>query len=318
MEPALLLEGVSKHYSGHTAVDRLDLVVAPGSVHGLLGPNGAGKSTTLRMVMNILLRDEGRVLVLGRDPERDRSVLRRVGYLPEERGLYQKMKTLQTVVFFGRLKGLHRAEATRRGREWLDRLGLADWADEKIESLSKGMQQKAQFIATVLHEPELLILDEPQSGLDPVNQEVMAETIRAARDEGRAVVLSTHNMPQAEELCDQVTLIADGRKVLEGEVRALRSQHRTNLFRVTLEDEAADAGLLDGGSLVHSATRKNSHQWELELAPGRTRADLLRALVEAGLPMVRFEHVEPTLHEIFLHHVGAGAPRAARREVARA
>jgi ABC-2 type transport system ATP-binding protein len=319
VEPALLLSGVSKHYAGHTAVDRLDLRVHPGSVHGLLGPNGAGKSTTLRMVMNILLRDEGRLEVLGRDPERDRTVLRRVGYLPEERGLYKKMTVLDTVVFFGRLKGLDRAEARRRGTVWLERLGLDEWVDERVESLSKGMQQKAQFVATVLHDPDLLILDEPQSGLDPVNQEVLADTIRGARDRGHTVILSTHNMAQAEQLCDEVTLIAGGRKVLEGEVDALRREHRSNRYRVAL-DAGADgngAASLEDGRLVRASTRRGDREWELELAPGRARGELLEALVQQRLPVIRFEHVEPTLHEIFLRHVGTDAPRAARAEAPR-
>jgi ABC-2 type transport system ATP-binding protein len=320
MEPALLLEDVSKHYSGHTAVDGLSMVVRPGSIHGLLGPNGAGKSTSLRMIMNILLRDAGRLLVLGRDPERDRGVLRDVGYLPEERGLYKRMTVMQTVVFFGRLKGLHRRECRQRGAEWLERLGLAEWSDERVEALSKGMQQKVQFIATVLHGPSLLILDEPQSGLDPVNQEVLAETIRGARAEGKTVVLSTHNMAQAEELCDEVTLIAEGRKILEGEVREVRRSHRTNRYRLVLDDGHAAAGTGPSDSplrrpgLVQSAERRNGHDWTVELMPGRSGEDLLRAALDERLSLVRFEHVEPSLHEIFIRHVGAAASRAGRRE----
>jgi len=319
MSPALLLEDVSKHYAGHTAVDRLDLAVARGTIHGLLGPNGAGKSTTLRMIMNIILRDGGSLRVLGADPERDRDVLREVGYLPEERGLYQRMTVLETVVFFGRLKRLDRAEAARRGAAWLERLGLEQWSGERVEALSKGMQQKVQFIITMLHDPQLLILDEPQSGLDPVNQEVLAETIRGARDRGRTVVLSTHNMAQAEELCDRVTLIARGRKVLEGDVRALRREHRSNRFRLELEESAGDTDApFRADGLVRQVERLRPHRWELELMPGRDRADLLRALLDQRVPVVRFEHVEPTLHEIFLRHVGASAPHADRKEAARA
>jgi ABC-2 type transport system ATP-binding protein len=329
MEPALLLENVSKHYSGHTAVDGLSMAVRPGSIHGLLGPNGAGKSTSLRMIMNILLRDGGRLLVLGRDPERDRGVLRKVGYLPEERGLYKRMTVMQTVVFFGRLKGLDRGECQRRGGEWLERLGLAEWSDERVEALSKGMQQKVQFIATVLHGPSLLILDEPQSGLDPVNQEVLAETIRGARAEGKTVVLSTHNMAQAEELCDEVTLIAEGRKILEGGVREVRRSHRSNRYRLVLEDGAGAGSVAAGGSgpgaaaadspvrrsgLVRSAERRGEHDWTVELMPGRSGEDLLRAALDERLSLARFEHVEPTLHEIFIQHVGAAAARAGRRE----
>lgn len=317
--PALRLDEVSKHFAGHTAVDRLSLAIPHGAIHGLLGPNGAGKSTTLRMIMNILLRDGGRLEILGRDPERDRGVLRNVGYLPEERGLYQRMKVLDTVVFFGRLKGLSRKEATRAGGQWLERLGLAEWTDDRVESLSKGMQQKVQFIVTVLHQPGLLILDEPQSGLDPVNQEVLADTIRSAREAGSTVVLSTHNMAQAEQLCDAVTLIADGRVVLEGEVAALRSDHRTNRFRVSFEskDDGDGRSYLERSPLVRNLGPRGSG-WEVELAPGGSARDLLREVVDAGLTPDHFEHVELTLHEIFLEHVGGGAARAARREADRA
>jgi ABC-2 type transport system ATP-binding protein len=315
--PALLLDHVSKHFSGHTAVDRLSLAVHRGSVHGLLGPNGAGKSTTLRMVMNILLRDGGRLEVLGRDPERDREVLRQVGYLPEERGLYKRMTVRDTIVFFGRLKGLDRAECRRRGAHWIDRLGLDEWADERVESLSKGMQQKVQFITTVLHDPALLILDEPQSGLDPVNQEVLAGTIRDASGRGQTVVLSTHNMAQAEELCDEVTLITDGRKVLEGDVREIRRSHRSDRYRLVLEEEPADAPLRRPG-LVRSVERGREHEWIVELHPGGTPQDVLRAAVDEDLAVARFEHVEPSLHEIFIQHVGGTAARAGRREAVRA
>jgi ABC-2 type transport system ATP-binding protein len=331
--PALLLEGVSKHYAGHTAVDSLSLDVRRGSIHGILGPNGAGKSTTLRMIMNIIFRDSGRLLILGRDPERDRGVLRDVGYLPEERGLYKRMTVLETIGFFGRLKGLSRSEAAERGTVWLERLGLEQWAGERVEALSKGMQQKVQLITTLIHEPDLLILDEPQSGLDPVNQEVLADTIRAASRGGRTVLLSTHNMAQAEALCDDVTLIADGRKVLEGTVRGLRSDHRSNRFRLELDHTAdpqpagGDGGGGDGDAeepplrtpgLIQASRRTGHQRWELELMAGRSREELLRALLDARLPVTRFEHVEPSLHEIFIQHVGAAAPHADRKEMARA
>lgn len=324
--PALLLEGVSKHYAGHTAVDALSLDVRRGSIHGLLGPNGAGKSTTLRMIMNIILRDAGSLRIFGLDPERDRAILRAVGYLPEERGLYKRMTVLETIVFFGRLKGLSRSDAARRGAGWLERLGLEQWGGERVEALSKGMQQKVQLITTMLHDPELLILDEPQSGLDPVNQEILADTIRAAGGSGKTVVLSTHNMAQAEALCDDVTLIADGRKVLEGSVRGVRSDHRSNRFRLELDDPAYPEGPgaddhelpVRTPGLIHSSRRTGHRQWEIELMPGRTRHELLRAVLDADLPVVRFEHVEPSLHEIFIQHVGAAAPHADRKEAVRA
>lgn len=216
MDHALLLQGVFKRYAGHTAVDDLSLSVPQGTIYGILGPNGAGKSTTLRMVMNIIIRDGGRISLLGADPEHDRAVLRRVGFLPEERGLYRKMKVVDVIVFFAELKGMRAADARREAGRWIERMGLGDWRNAKVETLSKGMQQKVQFIATVLHDPELLILDEPHSGLDPVNQQVLHETIQEWRRRGRTVLFSTHNMAQAERLCEHVCVIAAGRKVLDG------------------------------------------------------------------------------------------------------
>jgi ABC-2 type transport system ATP-binding protein len=210
MTNALELQDVTKRYVGHLAVDRLALTVPKGSIYGILGPNGAGKSTTLRMVMNIIARDSGSISLLGADPARDAAVLKRVGYLPEERGLYKKMTALDAVVFFGALRGMSEGDARRLGKGWLEKMGLGQWQGAKIETLSKGMQQKVQFVTTVVHGPDLLILDEPASGLDPVNQEVLRDTILGAAKEGRTVVFSTHNMDQAEQLCDSVCIIARG------------------------------------------------------------------------------------------------------------
>ena len=312
MSDALVLEGVSKRYSGHVAVDELSLNVPTGTIYGILGPNGAGKSTTLRMVMNIILRDEGRISLHGADPERDRGVLRKVGYLPEERGLYRKMKVLDVVVFFARLKGVDAPEAKRRGEEWLERMGLADWRDAKVETLSKGMQQKVQFITTVLHDPELLILDEPQSGLDPVNQDVLRETILDARNRGRTVILSTHNMDQAERMCESVCIIAAGRKVLDGRVRDVRRENRGNRFRVAFDERSPEVDRFmaeSGGVLV---TERQSEVWEIERPDGVDPNRLLSELAALGVPVTRFEHVEPSLHEIFVQQVG-NASIAARR-----
>jgi ABC-2 type transport system ATP-binding protein len=200
--PAVQISGLTKRFGDVLAVAGVDLEIDQGEIYGLVGPNGAGKSTTLRMVMNIIARDSGAIRLLGADPARDPAVLRRVGYLPEERGLYKKMTALDAVVFFGALRGMAEPDARRAGAGWLDKMGLAQWQHARIETLSKGMQQKVQFVTTVVHGPDLLILDEPASGLDPVNQEVLRDTILGAKDEGRTVVFSTHNMDQAEQLCD--------------------------------------------------------------------------------------------------------------------
>ena len=306
MDKALILERVSKRYAGHVAVDDLSLAVPRGTIYGLLGPNGAGKSTTLRMVMNIIIRDGGQVSLLGADPERDRTVLQKVGFLPEERGLYRRMSATDVIVFFAELKGMDRAAARREAGRWLERMGLGEWRGAKVETLSKGMQQKVQFIATVIHAPEVLILDEPQSGLDPVNQQVLRETILDARDEGRTVIFSTHNMEQAELLCEHVCIIAQGRKVLDGTLRDVRRAHRGNRFVVELEEpsEAADRLFVSGR---FGEAERRGEGWTLELAPGADSRALLSALAGLDVAVSRFEHEQPSLHDIFVSKVGNAA-----------
>jgi len=236
MEDFLLrVEHVSKHYSGHTALDDVSLDIPRGSVYGLLGPNGAGKTTLIRIVNRITAPDEGRVLFDGR-PLASADV-QRIGYLPEERGLYKKMKVGEQALFFARLKGLSRAEAVRRLRVWFDRFDIASWWNRRVEELSKGMAQKVQFIVTVLHEPELLIFDEPFSGFDPINANLLKEEILGLRDRGATVIFSTHNMSSVEEVCDHITLIDRSRNILSDEIRR---RHGQNLFRLEYRgDEAA-------------------------------------------------------------------------------
>ena len=313
----LELEEVTKRYVGHLAVDRLSLDVPPATIYGILGPNGAGKSTTLRMVMNIIARDSGSISVLGKDPAVDRTVLRRVGYLPEERGLYKKMTALDVIVFFGELRGMPHARARDEGIRWLDKMGLADWQRARVDTLSKGMQQKVQFITTVIHGPELLILDEPASGLDPVNQEVLRDTIIGARDQGRTVVFSTHNMDQAEQLCDFVCIIANGRKVLDGRLSDIKRSHAGHRYRI--EFEAVTPGvlsLMDGG-MIPGAVRVGD-AWEVEL---RSPGDVGRALATLsanGAGVANFQHVKPSLHQIFVEKVGRAQVAERRPEVERA
>jgi ABC-2 type transport system ATP-binding protein len=312
MSHALLLDGVTKSYSGHTAVKDLSLAVPPGTIYGILGPNGAGKSTTLRMVMNIIIRDAGSISLLGADPERDRSVLRRVGFLPEERGLYRKMNVTDVIVFFAELKGVERRTARARAGEWLERMGLAEWRATKVETLSKGMQQKAQFIATVIHEPELLILDEPHSGLDPVNQEVLRDTILEWRAKGRTVLFSTHNMEQAEQMCDSVCIIAQGEKVLDGRLRDIRREHLSNVWFVDFDVELGATAQSAVESFMSAerfgrAARNGDEGWRIELSRGVDSRALLQALAALDAPLVRFEREVPSLHQIFVARVGSGA-----------
>ena len=318
MTHALELRDVTKRYVGHLAVDRLSLDVPQGCIYGILGPNGAGKSTTLRMVMNIIARDSGVVSVLGADPVTNRSVLRHVGYLPEERGLYKKMSVIDAIVFFAALRGMPESRARQQGIRWLEKMGLAQWQKAKIETLSKGMQQKVQFITTVIHEPELLILDEPASGLDPVNQEVLRDTILGARDEGRTVVFSTHNMDQAEQLCDSVCIIAQGRKVLDGPLGDIRRQNAGHHYRIEFESVTpAVLGLMNGSGALEGAAREGE-AWTLELSSAAGVQRALAALASADVHIARFERVKPSLHQIFVEQVGHAEIADRRPEVARA
>jgi ABC-2 type transport system ATP-binding protein len=317
MTHALLLERLSKRYAGHTAVDDLSLAVPTGTIYGILGPNGAGKSTTIRMVMNIIVRDSGTVSLLGSDPERDRGVLRRVGYLPEERGLYRKMKVLDVIVFFARLKGVDAAAARREGERWIERMGLGEWRGARVETLSKGMQQKVQFITTVVHQPELLILDEPASGLDPVNQEVLRDTILETRKTGKTVIFSTHNMAQAEELCEHVSIIAAGRKVLDGPLREIKRAGRTQRYAFAFDEPSPAAVETLRRDRRFGAVVPSGEGWETELPPGADARELLAALSALDVPVARFERVEPSLHEIFVARVGDASTPHRRPEPAR-
>jgi ABC-2 type transport system ATP-binding protein len=317
MSDALTLDGVSKRYSGHTAVDDLSLAVPPGTIYGILGPNGAGKSTTLRMVMNILGRDSGRISLLGADPAADPRILRRVGFLPEERGVYRKMKVTDVIVFFAELKGVDRKKARADAGGWLDRMGLGDWKQAKVETLSKGMQQKVQFIATVIHDPDLLILDEPQSGLDPVNQEVLRDTMLDARDRGKTVIFSTHNMEQAEQLCDSVCIIAQGRKVLDGRLREVRRENVGNRWQVEFDPATDAARAFMAGETRFGAVTPHGDGWRIEMDPDADPRALMQALAALDATVVRFERVQKSLHEIFIDRVGgAAATPNRRREVA--
>lgn len=318
MSNALLLDGVSKSYASHNAVKNLSLSVPTGTIYGILGPNGAGKSTTLRMVMNIIIRDSGKIALLGADPERDRGVLQRVGYLPEERGLYKKMSVIDVITFFAELKGVERNTAVREGTQWLERMGLADWRGAKVETLSKGMQQKVQFITTVVHKPDLLILDEPHSGLDPVNQEVLRDTILDARNQGRTVIFSTHNMEQAEQMCEHVCIIAGGEKVLDGNLREIRRAHRTNHYAIGFDEPSDAADRFMATWRGFERVDRINEGWEVELRPGADPRELVSAANGLDVPLSRFEHVQPSLHEIFVQQVGDAARPRRRPEVAHA
>ena len=229
-------EHITKRFSAHTALDDVSVEIPRGSVYGLLGPNGAGKTTLIRTINRITLPDKGRILFDGRPIEQ--QDIFRIGYLPEERGLYRKMKVGEQALFLAQLKGLKRHEALLRLREWFTRFGIEEWWNKKVEDLSKGMAQKIQFIVTVLHRPELLIFDEPFSGFDPINANLLKEEILRLRDEGATVIFSTHNMSSVEEICDHITLINKSHNILSGKVDEIRRKHGGNIFSVQYKGES--------------------------------------------------------------------------------
>jgi ABC-2 type transport system ATP-binding protein len=294
---ALYLDSVVKSFGDVCAVDHLSAAVPAGCTYGFLGPNGAGKTTTIRMIMNIISPDAGRIEVLGRDSRGD--VSRSIGYMPEERGLYRKMPVAAVVEYFARLKGLSAREARVATARWLERVELADWAKRRVEDLSRGMQQKLQFVVTAVSDPEVLILDEPFSALDPINVDLMKSILREMRSRGTTIVLSTHIMEQAEQMCDYILLINQGRKILDGTLKSIRDEHRTN--SVVLEAEG-DSSFLDTLPMVENVQRDNARA-TVHLGPGADTQDLLRAVVPA-LRVRLFEEKRASLHEIFVRLVG--------------
>jgi ABC-2 type transport system ATP-binding protein len=306
---AIDIRNVVKRYAEHVAVRDLSLRVPRGAVYGLLGPNGAGKTTTIRMILNIIVPDSGSIALFGQ-PHLADGVTDRIGYLPEERGLYKKMQVRRVLRFLAELKGVDGAEADRRIEEWLERFQLKtaekDWGLSKIDELSRGMQQKVQFIGTLLHDPDLVILDEPFSGLDPINAQALKDTIVELKARGKTVIFSTHLMDNAERLCDAVCIIAHGDKVLDGEVGQVKAAHGGRVVALAVAGEArpAIAGILADRSLVARVDDQNRF-YEIDLAPGADAQQLLRRVVETGAPIQRFELVQPSLHQIFLEKVGA-------------
>jgi ABC-2 type transport system ATP-binding protein len=295
---------VTKRFGRFTAVDRFNLRAAPGEVLGFLGPNGAGKTTTIRMVMSIIYPDEGEISVLGHP--RASQVKDRVGYLPEERGLYRKMTLDQTLRYFGRLKGLHGRALGRRIAECLERVGLQEWHRKRTEALSKGMQQKLQFIIAILHQPELVILDEPFSGLDPLNIELLKELISELRSGRATVVLSTHQMEQAQRLCDRIVLINRGRKLIEGTMHEIRSRFTTRMLVLEGEGDFEHLTRLPGVVGAHVTTA----QARLELDDETDPNTILKRAVDLA-HLSRFEIQRPDLQEIFVRLVGADQPEQA-------
>ncbi len=293
---ALRLENINKSFDKVQAVSDLSLTVPAGKVYGFLGPNGAGKTTTLRMLLQIILPDSGNVHILGQ--LNSRAALDRVGYLPEERGVYRKMKVHEALEFFGELKGLKRKDCQQKIDYWLDRFEMASVRIKKMEELSKGNQQKIQFLTTVLHEPDLIVLDEPFMGLDPINALLLKEILLEQKNRGAAIIFSTHLMDEAEKLCDSICLINKGKKVLDGELKAIKQNFGK---RNIILSYTGTADYLKDSSLVKHYNDYGNHV-EISLSDGASYKTLLqKALKEADVS--RFEMVEPSLNEIFISTV---------------
>jgi ABC-2 type transport system ATP-binding protein len=297
MPPTLELRNLRKTFDGAKAVDDVSLSVPAGTTFGLLGPNGAGKTTTIRMLMDIIGPDEGEVEVFGHP--RTRADLDRIGYLPEERGLYRKMTVREQLIYLGQLHGVPKKALGARADDWLERLGLANRSKSKVEELSKGMQQKIQLAGTLIHEPELLVLDEPFSGLDPINQGLFKDLLAAHKAAGKTLLFSTHVMEQAEKLCDHIALIAGGRVVLAGELAAIKRARGADRYRLVADGDLERLPAVPGVAAV--AARNGSV--EVTASPGVDGAALLRELV-SFLSVREFRSAEPTLEEIFVEVVG--------------
>ncbi|HEX4496753.1 MAG TPA: ATP-binding cassette domain-containing protein [Thermoanaerobaculia bacterium] len=296
MTPILELRNVRKAYGSFVAVDGVSMAVPAGSIFGLLGPNGAGKTSTIRMIMNITAPDSGEIQIFGHP--RSAEDLRRIGYLPEERGLYRKMTVMDQLVFLGEIRGLKGPQLAADIRNWLDRVELAQWSKSKIEELSKGMQQKVQLIGTVLHKPDLLILDEPFSGLDPLNQELFRDLLLDYRSQGKSVVLSTHGMELAERMCDHICLISHGRAVLDGELKAIKREAGGNAFRLVADGDLERVKAMP--EVAHAVVTDGVVK--LLLRPEVQGADALRQMV-GFLNVHEFRSEEPELEQIFLKAV---------------
>ncbi len=297
-DATLMVENVSKRFGDFAAVEDLSFEVLPGRVFGFLGPNGAGKTTTIRMIVGITAPDDGKIELFGERMSPD--LQDRIGYLPEERGLYKKMKIVDQLSYFAALKGVSRSKAGERIDFWLDRMNLKEWKSKKTTDLSKGMQQKIQFISTVIHDPDLLILDEPFSGLDPINVEFMIDVLSELKARNKTIIFSTHLMETAERLCNDILLINKGRKVVAGSLREIKESYGHNLIalRCTGGDE-----VLGDRSIVVKVT-EHADEKEVELADGVDAQILLRRLVDSGAVINKFEAVEPSLNDIFIEQIG--------------
>jgi len=291
----LELRNLKKYFSSQKAVDDISLKVERGSIFGLLGPNGAGKTTLIRMITGIFYPDEGEIIFDGKtfDPTND---VASIGYMPEERGLYKKMKIGEQTLYLAQLKGLKRQEALQRIEKWFTRFDMSSWWNKKVEDLSKGMSQKLQFVTTIVHSPKLIILDEPFSGLDPVNTNLIRDEIFQLARQGATIIFSTHRMEQVEEICDHIVLVNKGKKILDGSVRQVKLDFKENLFSVGIEEMPASPGV----SIPFDVVGKDDHTYVVRIREGKTPNDVLQHLLQQGIVIHSFNEILPSLNDIFI------------------
>lgn len=294
----LSVRDVSKSYGNHVALDKISLEIPENSIYGLLGPNGAGKTSLIRIINHITAPDSGTVFYQGQ-PSTPADV-NQIGYLPEERGLYPKMKVGEQVLYLAQLKGLNKAEATRKMKEWFERFEIMDWYNKKIESLSKGMAQKVQFVTTVLHDPKLLIFDEPFTGFDPINTNIIKEEIRRLKDEGATVIFSTHRMESVEEICDQISLINNSKKVLEGSIKNVKAQYKRGIYTVCLDGDVTIESR--GDMKIHELTHDDGHTMVRVSGKEESPNGILNYFAAKG-KIISFEEEIPSLNDIFIEKV---------------
>ena len=297
----LSIRNIVKQYANHRALDDVSLEIASGSIFGLLGPNGAGKTSLIRIINQITAPDAGEVWFNGE--KLNPSHISKIGYLPEERGLYKKMEIGEQMLYLAQLKGLTKADATKRIKYWFEKMEMETWWRKKVEDLSKGMQQKVQFVATVVHEPELIILDEPFSGFDPVNAETITNEILELNQKGSTIIFSTHRMESVEQLCDSIALINKSRKILDGKVREIKNTYRNNTFRIVLEGAVASVNGSEQLFEVKDVKQENTEtRMTIRIKEGYTTNDVIRYLTEKSL-ITEFVEVVPSINDIFIEKV---------------
>lgn len=293
------VKNLRKDYATHKAVDDISFVIPRGSIFGLLGPNGAGKTTLLRMITGIFYPDHGQILFNNKpfDPERD---IQSIGYMPEERGLYKKMKVGEQTLYLAQLKGMREKEAKEKIKYWFDKLDINTWYNKKVEELSKGMQQKVQFISTIIHNPSLLILDEPFSGLDPINANLIKQEIFDLSKSGTTIIFSTHRMEQVEEICDRIILVNKGQKILDGEVKQIRHDFKQHLFRIGVGTMPNFAQM---ATWHFSIIKQEDHAYTVKLSEGSSTNDILMHFIKHDIPITYFQEILPSINEVFINKV---------------